>query len=137
VCVHVFDPLFIFAHVRTCIHAHTFVRAFTPTLQQVDVDRVTQALRGVMAFCETDDLTAESSRINAHKIAAALRGLTSKISTGAGGGRVCDAATLRFLSVIFTGVAGVIGHVAFKLSRVAGSSFQAKQRLFTQAAGVY
>ena len=124
-------------YIRACIHAHELVHAFAPTLQQVDVDRVTQALRGVMAFCETDDLTAESSRINAHKIAAALRALTSKISTGGGGGRVCDAATFKFVSVIFTAVAGVIGHVAFKLSRVAGSSFQAKQRLFTQAAGVY
>ena len=103
--------------------------------EQVDVDRAMQAMRAVMAFCETDDLTSENSRINVHKIAAALRALTSKISTGGigGGGGVADPNTFKFISNVFAAVSGLIGHVTYKLSVVAGSAFRAKQRSFQQA----
>jgi hypothetical protein len=97
---------------------------------QVDVDRVMQAMRGILAFCETDDLTADSSRINLMKIASAIRALVSKTAVG---GSVADQNVLRNLSNVCGAFACLLGHVTYKLSIVAGRLFVEKQRKFKQS----
>jgi hypothetical protein len=100
--------------------------------EQMEVDRLMQAMRAVMAYCETDDLTAESSRINVHKITAAVRALVSKISAG-GGSDVSDPSTFRHLSNVFGAIAGLLRHVSYKLACVANKTFQQKLRQTKQS----
>jgi hypothetical protein len=96
---------------------------------QLDTDRVLQAMRTILAFCETDDMTSESSRINVDKIFGAIRLLTSKASASG----AADPSMFQHLSIVFAAVAAVLGHVAYKLAVVAGRLFQEKQRKFKQA----
>jgi hypothetical protein len=100
--------------------------------EQVETDRVAQALRAVMAFCATDDLSSESSRMNIHKHFATVRAFTSRTSVGSGGS-VADPNTFHHLSRIFATTAGLIGHVAYKLAFLAGRMFREKLRKFKQA----
>jgi hypothetical protein len=99
---------------------------------QADADRIMQAMRGVLAYCDTDDLTSESSKINVHKLFAMIRGSVSRISAG-GGGSVADPNNLLHLSNIFAAAAGLIGHVAYKLAFLSGRLYRENQRNFKQA----
>lgn len=100
--------------------------------EQMDVDRVMQAMRAVVAFCETDDLTAESSCINVHKITAAVRALVAKISAG-GGSDIADPKTFKHFANVFSAIAGLLRHISYKLSFIASKVFQEKQRSFKQS----
>jgi hypothetical protein len=84
----------------------------------------------VVAFCETDDLTAENARINSDKLFAAIRTLTSKMSAGE---RIIEPSVFTHLSRIFAAFNGLLGHVLYKLSFIAGKQFLEKQRKFKRS----
>jgi hypothetical protein len=91
--------------------------------EQMEVDRVMQAMRALMAYCETDDLTAESSRINIDKIIVSVRALVSSIVAG-GGSDVSNPVTFKYLSNVCGTIAGLLRHVSYKLACVASKLFQ-------------